>query len=102
VNSRPSASGFCPNRSDEAADALNQSLEPIVVGVSRTRPSVKRVALELSNVGAAKLGIVRSERTVRDDRLPSADGRFGSGSASSIPRADGRFRRNFDRSPQLS
>ena len=39
-------------------DALNQSLQAIVAGVSLTHPSFKQVALELSKEGAAKLGIV--------------------------------------------
>jgi hypothetical protein len=39
-------------------DALNQALQAIVAGVSLTHPSFKRVALELSKEGAAKLGIV--------------------------------------------
>jgi hypothetical protein len=39
-------------------DALNQSLQAIVAGVSLTHPSFKRVALELSREGVAKLGIV--------------------------------------------
>ena len=39
-------------------DALNQSLQAIIAGVSLTHPSFKQVALELSKEGAAKLGIV--------------------------------------------
>jgi hypothetical protein len=39
-------------------DALNQSLQAIVTGVSLTHPSFKQFALELSKEGAAKLGIV--------------------------------------------
>ena len=39
-------------------DALNQSLQAIVAGVSLTHPRFKQVALELSKEGAAKLGIV--------------------------------------------
>jgi hypothetical protein len=39
-------------------DALNESLQAIVAGVSLTHPSFKQVALELSREGAAKLGIV--------------------------------------------
>jgi len=39
-------------------DALNQSLQAILAGVSLTHPSFKQVALELSKEGAAKLGIV--------------------------------------------
>jgi hypothetical protein len=39
-------------------DALNQSLQAIVAGVSLTHPDFKQVALELSKEGAAKLGIV--------------------------------------------
>jgi hypothetical protein len=39
-------------------DALNQSLQAIVAGVSLTHPSFKQAALGLSKEGAAKLGIV--------------------------------------------
>jgi hypothetical protein len=39
-------------------DALNQSLQAIVAGVSLTHPDFKQIALELSKEGAAKLGIV--------------------------------------------
>jgi len=38
-------------------DALNQSLQAILAGVSLTHPSFKQLALELSTEGAAKLGI---------------------------------------------
>jgi hypothetical protein len=42
---------------DPLRDALNQSLQAIIAGVSLTHPDFKQLALELSAEGAAKLGI---------------------------------------------
>jgi hypothetical protein len=50
--------GSARSEATRLRDAPNQLPEPIVVGVSRTRPSVKQVGLKLSNEDAAKLDIV--------------------------------------------
>jgi hypothetical protein len=50
--------GLLEGEATALRDALNQSLQAIVAGVSLTHPSFKQVALELSKEGAAKLGIV--------------------------------------------